>query len=118
MVGDNTLRARPLPLASAQGPTVGLGYIRRCLHGLGIGVVVNGKWDAWSLCPGWKSEGRNIGWLEALAVEFLVYILEANDLRDVTIPAHSDNQGVIGAFEKGRSRVFLSTFPSNAVQSF
>ncbi len=70
----------------------------------GIGVVVNGKWDAWSLRPGWKSEGRNIGWLEALAVEFLVYILEANDLRDVTIPAHSDNQGVIGAFEKGRSR--------------
>ncbi len=70
----------------------------------GIGVVVNGKWDAWSLRPGWKSEGRNISWLEALVVEFLVYILEANNLRDITIPAHSDNQGVIGAFEKGHSR--------------
>ncbi len=70
----------------------------------GISVVVNGKWDTWSLCPGWKSEGRNIAWLEALVVEFLVYILEANDLRDITIPAHLDNQGVIGAFEKGHSQ--------------
>ncbi|SJL12757.1 uncharacterized protein ARMOST_16188 [Armillaria ostoyae] len=70
----------------------------------GIGMIVNSKWDAWSLHPGWKSEGRNISWLEALAIEFLVYILEANDLRDVTIPAHSDNQRVISAFEKSHSQ--------------
>ncbi len=87
-----------------KGPRLGWDISVDASTDWGIGVVVNGKWDAWSLRPGWKSEGRNIGWLEALAVEFLVYILEANDLRDVTIPAHSDNQGVIGAFEKGRSR--------------
>ncbi len=66
--------------------------------------MINGHWDAWRLLPGWKSEGRHIGWLEALAVEFLIHILDAEDIHDVTVPVNSDNQGVIGAFEKGRSR--------------
>lgn len=37
----------------------------------GIGIIVDGFWDAWHLIPGWKDQGRNIGWLEALAVELI-----------------------------------------------
>ncbi len=86
MVGDNTLGAGPLSARFSPRAHNWTGDISvDASTDWGIGVVVNGKWDAWSLRPGWKSEGRNIGWLEALAVEFLVYILEANDLRDVTI---------------------------------
>lgn len=65
--------------------------------------MINRHWDAWCLLPGWKSEGRHIGWLEALAIEFLICILDAEDIHDVTVPVNSDNQGVIGAFEKGYS---------------
>jgi len=28
----------------------------------GIGFVMNGKWLAWKLKPGWKIKGREIGW--------------------------------------------------------
>jgi hypothetical protein len=72
----------------------------------GIGVAFGSRWDAWSLLPGWKGPFRDIGWLEGVALELLIYMIEAQGFRDIHILVHSDNQGVIGAFEKGRSRNF------------
>lgn len=72
----------------------------------GIGIIFGGKWDAWRLIEGWRGPSRDIGWLEGIALELLIYILEEQCLSDVHLLIHLDNQGVIGAFDKGRSRNF------------
>ena len=43
--------------------------------GIGIGIVIGEKWRAWRLIPGWKADGRDIGWAEAIGFEFLVRTL-------------------------------------------
>jgi hypothetical protein len=70
----------------------------------GIGITTNGRWDAWRLRGDWRSKTRHIGWLEGVALEFLIYAIEQQKLHDVHLRVHSDNMGVIGAFDKGRSR--------------
>jgi hypothetical protein len=41
----------------------------------GIGLVMGSRWDAWTLKEGWKGQGQDIGWLEAIAVELAVLTL-------------------------------------------
>ena len=72
----------------------------------GIGIWFNGRWDAWRLADDWKGPSRDIGWLEGIALEFVIYILAALDFHDKCITIHSDNYGVIGTFDKGRCRNF------------
>ena len=72
----------------------------------GIGIIVDGKWAAFKLHEGWKVEGRDICWLETVAVEILIYILEAMGVTNTTLLIHSDNQGTISSLDKGRSRNF------------
>ncbi|KAF7300881.1 Reverse transcriptase ribonuclease h [Mycena kentingensis (nom. inval.)] len=69
----------------------------------GIGTYWDGQWDAFRMKEGWKSKSRHITWLEAIALEFMVYTIEAAGLCDANLKIYSDNQGVIGAFRKGRS---------------
>ena len=38
----------------------------------GISVIYGRLWAAWRLKPGWKSEGRDIGWVESVALELTV----------------------------------------------
>ncbi len=75
----------------------------------GVGILVQGAWAAWS----WKTSakerkasGRDIGWAEMLAVELTVRYLDQAGLQDADILVRGDNQGVIGAVERGRSRSF------------
>ena len=70
----------------------------------GIGLIVNGRWLAWRLAPGWKSDGRDIGWAEMAAVLLALLYLKADGVRDARVLIHSDNQGVIGALKAGCSR--------------
>jgi len=70
----------------------------------GIGLLIGESWDAWKTSPSWKGPFRDIGWLEGVALELLIYVLEEKGLHDLHVLVHSDNQGVIGAFDKGRSR--------------
>ena len=69
----------------------------------GIGIVIENRWAAFKLVAGWKTEGMDICWLVTLALELLVYFLQAMDIWDAHILIHSDNQGAIGALEKGHS---------------
>ena len=69
----------------------------------GIGIVIQGRWASFKLQPDWKTEGRDICWLETLALELLFYCLEAMDIKNIQLLIHSDNQGAIGALDKGRS---------------
>jgi hypothetical protein len=59
----------------------------------GIGIVVAGRWiAAFRLHEDWKVEGRDICWLETVAVEVLFYILEAMGVTITTLLAHSSFQ--------------------------
>jgi hypothetical protein len=70
----------------------------------GIGLVIDGQWLAWQLQNGWKSEGREIGWAEMVAIELAIRTLLTAKFRDCHIIVRSDNQGVVGALKSGRSR--------------
>ncbi|SJK98561.1 uncharacterized protein ARMOST_01829 [Armillaria ostoyae] len=71
----------------------------------GIGLVVGGYWAAWKLAPGWRSEGREIGWSESIAIELAAqYVTSATTYTDTIFDLRSDNTGVIDAHNMGRSR--------------
>jgi hypothetical protein len=72
--------------------------------GWGIGMILDGKWLAWQLKDGWKSEGREIGWAEMVAVELAVRTLITGRFTKCHVIVRSDNKGVVGALEAGRSR--------------
>jgi hypothetical protein len=69
----------------------------------GIGLILNGKWLAWEFKRGWKSDGREIGWAEMVAVELAVRTLITTKITNRHIVVRSDNQGVVGALTAGRS---------------
>lgn len=70
----------------------------------GIGVVFDNQWDFWMLRPGWKKDGRNIGWAEMVAIELGLLLAVHQGHSDVHFVVKSDNQGVIHAIEGGKSR--------------
>jgi hypothetical protein len=70
----------------------------------GVGVVIDGEWDSWRLCKGWNINNRRIGWAEMVAIEFGLRMAVAHGYRDASIWVWSDNKGVIGALEGGKSR--------------
>ena len=88
------------------GPCQDLGLFVDASTSWGIGIVITGRWAAFKLRDNWKVEGRDICWLETVAVEILIYILEAMDVNNIILLIHSDNQGTIGSLGKGRSRNF------------
>jgi hypothetical protein len=94
---------RQLP---TRGPCQDLGLFVDASTSWGIGIVVAGRWAAFKLREDWKVAGRDICWLETVAVEVLFYILEDMGFSNVTLLIHSDNQGTIGSLGKGRSRNF------------
>jgi len=70
----------------------------------GIGLVWNGKWLAWPLISGWKSDGRDIGWAEFVAVWLALLVVIESGSRSISLILRSDNTGVVGAFDAGLSR--------------
>jgi hypothetical protein len=72
--------------------------------GWGIGLVLDGRWLAWEFQDGWKSDERDIGWAEMVAVELAIRTLITAKFANCHIRVQSDNQGVVGALKAGRSR--------------
>ena len=70
----------------------------------GIGITVGRKWRAWRLLPGWKADGRDIGWAEAVGFLLLVLTLSPTVPRGSHIKVFGDNRGVVEGWWKGRSR--------------
>nr|GAT53462.1 predicted protein [Mycena chlorophos] len=86
----------------------------------GIAVVIGTSWHAMRLTKGWKRDGIDICWLEAVAIEVLFLFLRQLDVRNTHILVRSDNKGAIGAHEKGRSpnlAINLCTRRTHAVTS-
>jgi hypothetical protein len=95
--------ARPLV---KRGPRLNKHLYINASTSWGIGITANRFWDAWQCNPGWRSKTRHIGWLEGVALELLIYAIKERGLRNVHLLVHSDNKGIIGAFDKGHSRNF------------
>jgi hypothetical protein len=87
-----------------KGPPVDLGIWVDASTEWGVGLVwKNGEsWDAWKLQEDWKGPARNIGWLEGVAVELAIRILDKQGYHNVNVLIRSDNQGIIGAWQRGR----------------
>lgn len=74
--------------------------------GVGIGITIGDRWRAWRLLPGWKADGREIGWAEAVGFEFLIRTLCSFvcEPRKQHVKVFGDNKGVVEGWWKGRSR--------------
>jgi hypothetical protein len=46
----------------------------------GTGIIIGQCWAAFRLAPDWKRPGQDICWLEAIALELLVYFLVQLDI--------------------------------------
>jgi len=72
--------------------------------GFGIGIVIQSKWRAWRLVPGWKQDGRDIGWAEAVGLELLASALLHSSNPNEHFRIFGDNRGVVEGWWKGRSK--------------
>jgi hypothetical protein len=70
----------------------------------GIGIIIGKLWWSLQLSSSWKVHGRDICWIEAVALEIVVYFLRQMGHHNVYLLIHSDSNGAIGALSKGRSR--------------
>ncbi|KAL1942665.1 hypothetical protein VTO73DRAFT_4905 [Trametes versicolor] len=73
----------------------------------GIGIVIGQEWDAWRWgvpYEVWHAESRDIGWAEMVAIELVLRCLEERRWENADVLIRSDNEGVIKAFRRGRSR--------------
>lgn len=73
----------------------------------GIGIVMGQGWDAWRWVVPltvWHTQGCNIGWAKMVAIELLLRRLEELGWENADLLLRSDNEGVIKAFRRGRSR--------------
>ena len=87
------------PIREPQTPTEHRAY-SDASSGVGVAITIGPRWRAWQLAPGWKSQGRDIQWAEAVGFELLVISLcELADEGD-HILAYGDNRGVVEGWWK------------------
>lgn len=98
---SNTLLSRPIP-----GPCIIHDFhaYSDASSGHGIGIVINEHWRAWDLIPGWKRDGRDIGWAEAIGFEFLVRTIINSQATGIHFKVFGDNKGIVEGWWTGRSR--------------
>ena len=74
----------------------------------GVGLRFGQKWNAWRWrSASWHTSDRDIGWAEMVGVELAArYVEHDGGIRDAEVPIHCDNQGVVAAYNNGRSRNF------------
>ena len=70
---------------------------------VGIGIVVRDRWRAWSLTPGWKADGRDITWAEAVGMELLIRSILRDAPPGARFKIFGDNRGVVEGWWSGRS---------------
>ena len=72
--------------------------------GVGIGIMVGGRWRAWRLRDGWQRGGREIGWAEAVGFELLVRAILHLGEHSPSFVVYGDNRGIVEGWWNGRSR--------------
>ena len=69
----------------------------------GVAITIGRRWRAWRLAQGWKSQGRDIQWAEAIGFELLVIALCAVSSSGEHITVYGDNRGVVEGWWKRSS---------------
>ena len=70
---------------------------------VGIGITIGSHWRAWHLLPGWKENGLDIGWAEAIGFLFLILTILPSSTSGTNVKVFCDNKGVVKGWWKGRS---------------
>jgi len=83
-----------------------IGAFSDASSGIGIAIIIEGRWRAWLLIPGWKTLNgkRDIGWAEAVGFKLLVKTLLSIYDPSQHYKIYGDNKGVIEGWWNGRSR--------------
>ena len=68
--------------------------------GFGVAITVGPRWRAWRLADGWKSQGRDIQWAEAVGFELLALCVCALSSEGEHILLYGDNRGVVEGWWK------------------
>ena len=92
-----------IPRSLAPQPRIDPSLFVDASMSFGIGIVVGSRWNAWELRDSWKSINRDIGWVETIALELAVLWLVDVGFNNSNIVVHSDNTGVVSAFNNGQS---------------
>lgn len=99
------------PLISRSIPTPAeprdIGAFSDASSGVGIAIVISGKWRAWRLIPGWQTLNggkRDISWAEAIGFECLTLFLTQQEQTHNNFMLFGDNKGVVEGWWNGRSR--------------
>ena len=71
---------------------------------VGIGIVIRDRWRVWALKPGWNTDGRDIGWAEAVGMELLIRSVTREVPPGTRFKIYGDNRGVVEGWWTGRSR--------------
>jgi hypothetical protein len=97
-----------IELCTMAAPDDSFGLFCDASTSFGIGVVIEGKAEAFKFKPGWQSAGgvsRDIGYAEFAALHFLLFFFfSSRRIRNHHIKVHSDNAGVVGAWKKRSSK--------------
>ena len=92
--------SRPIPPPQ---PLIDLRAYSDASSGFGIAITIGPKWRAWQLVPGWKSQGRDIQWAEAIGFELLALGLCTLSGKGEHLTIHGDNRGVVKGWWKRSS---------------
>jgi hypothetical protein len=68
--------------------------------GFGVAITVGPRWRAWRLATGWKSQGRDIQWAEAVGFELLAICLCSLSGKGEHILLYGDNRAVVEGWWK------------------
>ena len=63
--------------------------------GFGISIMIGDRWHAWHLLPGWKSDGHNIRWAEAIGFKLLTLFIISSSNNSTHFKVYGDNKGVV-----------------------
>lgn len=95
--------ARPIP-----GPVTlrEVGAFSDASSGIGVGIIIRGRWRAWHLIPGWQTldGAKDIGWAEAVGFELMARSIIQSGNSAGHFQTYGDNEGVVGGWRNGRSR--------------
>ena len=69
----------------------------------GVAITIGTHWRAWALDPGWRADGWDIRWAEAIAFELLSHAVTQHfpDIKHFCL--FCNNQGVVEGWWKGQS---------------
>jgi len=84
-------------------PLMDLNAFSDASSSFGIGIMIGNRWHTWCLLLGWKADGRDISWAEAVRFELLTLFVLSSNGGGTHFKVYRDNKGVVEGWWKGHS---------------